>query len=217
MWVRYGQGLSMQWIRLIAFVFLMYASGARPGELESLQWNHILLMDASTKPIQILNQENYDKLRVSAYYFQLWFQQKQSPVNKVNSIVPCGSAPAKWLHGLAKLAFFSHSPAHFKTFLFPNLDGNSKSFVHYSAMNQDWKTMKTLAFQFGILEEEKCLEATLYSVKRGLVTDMLAADVPLAVSMSVTRHKYVSSHLCYLVQDDKKVQKQAIAYKKDRL
>ena len=217
-YLSYHSVLHPKIVRMIAFAYLMYGSGARPGELHGMVWDQVVLVDNTLAEVGTLLDMGMDKLDVGVYRIKLEFWEKQSRYAPTFCIIPCNTITTTWLKHLwtsmYKLIKFQKVAL---AYMFPNLDGHTMGHVSYSAMSEQWDELRGFAFEANIISREQLDHGTIYAIKRGLITDLQEENVPLSLSMALTRHRSVTGHLAYFTPLEEEQQKKVVQMKERML
>ncbi len=101
--------------------------------------------------------------------------------------------------------------------MFANIDGHSDGHATFSAMSEEWDDLRFWARKRNVIPEEVAVWGSLYGIKRGLITDLQEQHTPLSLSMAITRHRSVTSHLVYFTPNPDSHQQQVLAVKQKLL
>ena len=218
LWLDTHDMLEPKIVRIIAFTYLMYGTGARPGELDSVKWQEFNLLDNSLDFQGDIHELGYGKLLVAVYRLKLVFWEKQSRVVKTSCIIPCATLTTIWLaHWFSTLQLLRQRQFVSSEFVFANLDGHSDGHATFSAMSEEWDDLRFWARKRNVIPEEVAVWGSLYGIKRGLITDLQEQHTPLSLSMAITRHRSVTSHLVYFTPNPDSHQQQVLAIRQKLL
>ena len=189
--------------RNVAYVYMLFVSGARPGEVIPVVWEGLEILSKELEPICTLNpwdQATVAKLCVAAYVLQVKCWIKTDALRQHSFLIPCGSLPTRALFTYARaLIEFPHLKAANRMYVFPVLGGPKVGHISYQSMEDWWNEARAQAYMHNACSREVREWGTLYSLKRGFTSALHSNSVPVHVALSCTRHKTLSAHFRYPV------------------
>jgi len=193
------RNLELFEFRNVAYLFNLFISGARPGEVVSIKWADISVKDGELEDIGPVL-AHIDKLFVKAYRLEFSVWVKTDALSRVTYVVPCDSIPSIWLAHWANLQL-SCADSVGMLWVFPIMSWNTKGHVSYGCIGKWWNDVRALAYDNGICSKLIRDYGTLYSLKAGFISELHNHKVPLHVAMGCSRHKSISAHFIYPIPE----------------